>query len=75
MLVHYIAVGLNTDVLEIDVTNNAGAKIQLVLLTATLMQTGTFAGVTVEIAGNDDASAIIATVTVQCTGSGTAAIT
>ena len=75
LLVHYIPVGLNTDVLEIDVTNNAGAKIQLVLLTATLMQTGTFAGATVEIAGNDDASAIIATVTVQCTGNGTPAIT
>ena len=44
LLVHYIPVGLNTDVLEIDVTNNAGAKIQLVLLTATLMQEGTVAG-------------------------------
>ena len=75
--VHYIAVGANTDVLEIDMTDNAGAEIELVLLTATLMQTGTVAGAagaTVEIAGNDDDSAIKAIVTVQCTGNGTAAV-
>ena len=77
-LVHYIAVGANGDVLEIDINDNDTADLELVLLTATLMQTGTVAGAagaTVEIAGNDDDSAIKAIVTVQCTGNGTPAIT
>jgi hypothetical protein len=76
-LVHYIVVGANGDVLEIDINDDNTANLELVLLTATLMQTGTVAGAagaTVEIAGNDDASAIKGIVTVQCTGNGTAAV-
>ena len=76
-LVHYIAVGANTDVLEIDLTDNAGAEFTVTFQTATLFTSGTVAGAggaTVEIAGNDDDSAIKAIVTVQCTGNGTPAI-
>ena len=76
-LVHYIVVGANGDVLEIDINDNNTADLELVLLTATLMQTGTVAGAagaTVEISGDDGSSTIKAIVTVQCTGNGTAAI-
>jgi len=77
-LVHWVATGASTDVLEIDLTDNAGAELSI-LFTAgeTLISSGTVAGAagaTVEIAGNDDASVIAAIVTVQCTGNGTPAI-
>jgi len=76
-LVHYAANGAAGDVLHIDLTDNAGAEFTVTFQTATLFTSGTVAGAggaTVEIAGDDDASAIKAVVTVQCLGSGTAAV-
>ena len=77
-LVHWVAFGASTDVLEIDLTDNGGAELSITLLIAeNLGSSGTVAGAagaTVEIAGNDDASAIAAIITVQCTGNGTPAI-
>jgi hypothetical protein len=76
-LVHYAAHGVAGDILHIDLTDNAGAEYTVTFQTATLFTSGTVAGAggaTVEIAGNDDDSAIKAVVTVQCLGSGTAAV-
>ena len=77
-LVHWVAFGASTDVLEIDLTDNGAAELSIILLVSeSLASSGTVAGAagaTVEIAGDDDASVIAAIVTVQCTGNGVPAV-